>query len=112
MEATRRITLRRPVTTEPDALGQRATTYEDVPCYAKRKDAGGSEGVVAAVDVYRHRVLWWIRRYGATEGLTPKWELIGDDGKEYDILVVAEDDDETRGARRRWWRVTTELRGV
>ena len=55
------------------------------------------------------RVRWLVRRTPATEGLSPRWGLTGDDGELYDIEAVLEADES--GTRRRWWAVMSRRAG-
>ena len=107
MRADRRITLRKPVAYEQNSLGDRIATFEDLACWANRRDLQGDEGIAAGAERYVARVRWMIPRTPLVDGLSPAWDLVGDDGHLYDINSV----EEGRGARRRWWLVTSRRAG-
>ena len=61
----------------------------DVRAWAHRQDLQGDESIVGTAERFVARVRWLVRRTPATEGLSPRWNLTGDDGELYDIEAVS-----------------------
>ena len=106
----RRITLQKPGASTQDSFGQVVPGVAvDVPVWAVRQDLQGDEAIAGSAERFVARVRWLVRRTPATEGLTPKWGLTGDDGEQYDVEAVLESDQP--GTRRRWWAIVTRRTG-
>ena len=105
MEGNRRITLFEPAATEGQPQGPYGDVADAAPTeyvrWALRRDRGGQEEVAQGAAIGEWNARFEVRTLGI-EDISQKWWLRDQDGREYDIVAIAEAHP-ADPRRRKWW---------